>query len=253
MKLRLKSLMKDKNVLYAVSAIAVLNLVGYLMIRDLDAVLFFCCTGLVTSYFSKNMIAVMGIATIGTNLMVATRRARREGFSDKSKANDSGEKGHGDSSDEDDDHDAESCKNKDASGNCIHGADKKPPSKKSGGKNSAQTKEPFAEPEDDDEDDSPPKAAGGAVDERLAAGKPPELDYAATLEKAYGHLDRLLDSDALKKMGDSTASLANKQRDLMASMKNIEPIMHQATTLMDKFDKSGMIGKLLSGMSGQQT
>ena len=59
MKLDVKSLLKDKNVLYVVLFLAVMNLFGYLMLRDLDAVFFFLALGLVTSYFSKNMIIVM--------------------------------------------------------------------------------------------------------------------------------------------------------------------------------------------------
>ena len=41
MKLDVKSLLKDKNVLYVVLFLAVMNLFGYLMLRDLDAVFFF--------------------------------------------------------------------------------------------------------------------------------------------------------------------------------------------------------------------
>ena len=41
MKFNMKSLLKDKNVLRIVALIAVLNMLGYLVIRDLDAVAFF--------------------------------------------------------------------------------------------------------------------------------------------------------------------------------------------------------------------
>lgn len=80
MKLDVKSLLKDKNVLYVVLFLAVMNLFGYLMLRDLDAVFFFLALGLVTSYFSKNMIIVMIVAMIGTNLLMSTRRPTKEGF-----------------------------------------------------------------------------------------------------------------------------------------------------------------------------
>jgi hypothetical protein len=85
MKLDVKSLLKDKNVLYVVLFLAVMNLFGYLMLRDLDAVFFFLALGLVTSYFSKNMIIVMIVAMIGTNLLMSTRRPAKEGFEDKKK------------------------------------------------------------------------------------------------------------------------------------------------------------------------
>lgn len=80
MKLSVKSLLKDKNVLYVVLFLAVMNLFGYLMLRDLDAVFFFLALGFVTSYFSKNMIIVMIVAMIGTNLLMSIRRPTEEGF-----------------------------------------------------------------------------------------------------------------------------------------------------------------------------
>lgn len=83
MKLEVKSLLKDKNVLYVVLFLAVINLFGYLMLRDLDAVFFFLALGLVTSYFSKNMIIVMTVAMVGTNLLMSTRRQTKEGFDEE--------------------------------------------------------------------------------------------------------------------------------------------------------------------------
>ena len=97
MKLDVKSLLKDKNVLYVVLFLAVMNLFGYLMLRDLDAVFFFLALGLVTSYFSKNMIIVMMVAMIGTNLLMSTRRPMKEGFDDKKK--NEGDKNKGSASD----------------------------------------------------------------------------------------------------------------------------------------------------------
>lgn len=93
MKLDVKSLLKDKNVLYVVLFLAVMNLFGYLMLRDLDAVFFFLALGLVTSYFSKNMIIVMIVAMIGTNLLMSTRRPMKEGFEEKEKTDDGKSKG----------------------------------------------------------------------------------------------------------------------------------------------------------------
>jgi hypothetical protein len=93
MKLDVKSLLKDKNVLYVVLFLAVMNLFGYLMLRDLDAVFFFLALGLVTSYFSKNMIIVMIVAMIGTNLLMSTRRPMKEGFEEKEKTDNGKSKG----------------------------------------------------------------------------------------------------------------------------------------------------------------
>lgn len=73
MKFKLKSILKDKNVLYIVFFLALVNLFGYLMAGNLDAVIFFLILGYLTSYFSKNMIVVMLAAIILTNLFVSSR------------------------------------------------------------------------------------------------------------------------------------------------------------------------------------
>ena len=87
MKVNLKSLLKDKNVLYVVFFIAVINLVGFLMIQDLNAVFFMLIVGFLTSYFSKNMIIILLTALVATNLFatsrsvyVAEEKANKEGF-----------------------------------------------------------------------------------------------------------------------------------------------------------------------------
>ena len=68
MKSILKSLLKDKNVLYVVFFIAITNLIAYMLIRDLNAVFFMLIVGYLTSYFSKNMIIVLLTAIITTKL-----------------------------------------------------------------------------------------------------------------------------------------------------------------------------------------
>lgn len=81
----MKSLLHDKNVLRIVALIAVLNMLGYLIIRDLDAVAFFAIVGFLATYFSKNMIVVLLVALIATNMFTMSRAFRlvQEGFKAK--------------------------------------------------------------------------------------------------------------------------------------------------------------------------
>lgn len=73
MKLNLNSFLKDKNVLYVVLFLAITNIFGYLMLRNFDAIVFFFVVGFLSTYFSKNMIIVMIIAMISTNLLVGSK------------------------------------------------------------------------------------------------------------------------------------------------------------------------------------
>jgi hypothetical protein len=72
MKFKLKSLLKDKNVLYIVFFLAVMNLFGYLIVGNIDAVTFFLIIGFLSSYFSKNMIVIMIISILLTSVFVSS-------------------------------------------------------------------------------------------------------------------------------------------------------------------------------------
>lgn len=88
MKFDMKSLLKDKNVLRIVAVLSVLNLLGYLMMQNLDAVAFFIIIGFLTTYFSKNMIIVLITAMVATNFLVMSRAKGKnliEGLENKDK------------------------------------------------------------------------------------------------------------------------------------------------------------------------
>jgi len=55
---KMDQLLNDKNVLYIVFVVAILNLLGYLITNNLEAVVFFLIVGFLSTYFSKNMIDV---------------------------------------------------------------------------------------------------------------------------------------------------------------------------------------------------
>ena len=66
-------ILNDKNVLYVVLVLAILNLLGYLLVQNTEAVVFFLIVGFLTTYFSKNMIIVLMVSMISTSLFTATR------------------------------------------------------------------------------------------------------------------------------------------------------------------------------------
>ena len=74
-------LLANKMVLNIVIVVAVLNVIGYAMMGNFEAVTFFVLTGLLTTFFSKNMIIVLGIPLIVANLY-AMRNNFREGLED---------------------------------------------------------------------------------------------------------------------------------------------------------------------------
>jgi hypothetical protein len=78
---KMDKLLNDKNVLYVVFVVAILNILGYLLVQNIDAVAFFLIIGFLSTYFSKNMIVVLIIAIVSTSIFNSTRSRYVEGMS----------------------------------------------------------------------------------------------------------------------------------------------------------------------------
>ena len=74
----------NRPVLYFIFAIAVGNLFNFVFSNDLMSVGVFIATGLLTSFFSKNMIVIMVVAMVVSNV-VRFSFLGREGFGQKKK------------------------------------------------------------------------------------------------------------------------------------------------------------------------
>jgi hypothetical protein len=81
--------------------LAVGNLFHFVFRQDLMSVGIFIATGLLTSFFSKNMTVIMVIAMVVANIFQIGKG--RDGFSDKKKDDEEEEKIEGFEDDEDDD------------------------------------------------------------------------------------------------------------------------------------------------------
>ena len=64
-----KDLLSNKIVLYVVAFLSLTSVFGYLIQQKYAAILFFILVAFLTKYFSKNMIIILGIALIATNLL----------------------------------------------------------------------------------------------------------------------------------------------------------------------------------------
>ena len=77
MKFDIKSLLRDKNVLYIVAFLAATNLISYLMAGNYESIVFFGVVGYLATYYSKNMIVILLISMLTTNLLLGTRMLKR--------------------------------------------------------------------------------------------------------------------------------------------------------------------------------
>ena len=77
MKFDIKSLLRYKNVLYIVAFLAATNVLSYLMAGNYESIVFFGVVGYLATYYSKNMIVILLISMLTTNLLLGTRMIKR--------------------------------------------------------------------------------------------------------------------------------------------------------------------------------
>ena len=69
--MKLGDLLTNKYVLYIILIVAISHIVGYMAIGDEESLVFFITIGLLSTFFSNNMIVVLLIAIFSTNILLA--------------------------------------------------------------------------------------------------------------------------------------------------------------------------------------
>lgn len=70
------------------------------------------------------------------------------------------------------------------------------------------------------------------------------IDYGTTLEDAYKNLERMLGEEGLQNLTSDTKKLMEQQSKLFNSMENIAPLLAQAQSMMKGMNMSGKVGGL---------
>ena len=76
-------MLENKYVLYFVLFLTLINLLGYMILGNFNAIIFFILAAFLTANFSKNMIVVLSIPLILTSVFMVGK-AVKEGFETKS-------------------------------------------------------------------------------------------------------------------------------------------------------------------------
>lgn len=213
---KVDKLLNDKNVLYVVFAVAILNLMGYLLVQNTEAIVFFLIVGFLSTYFSKNMIIILIIAMVSTSIFTSTRgRYVKEGMRTNREA----------PKEDADKKEAKMAKKSDK--------DKK--------KMPADSEMDKAE---DDEEDEPEAMSN------KSNTKKNRLDYAGNLAEAYNNLQKTIGKGGIKALTGQTETLLNQQKNLMDNIKGMEPFIKTAESFMSKLDLGGING-MLSKLGGK--
>lgn len=185
----------NKLVLNIVSFLALFNIIGYVVMGNVNSVLYFIVLSVLVRYFSKNMIIVLGVPLILVNLFRVSM-SNIEGMetetSDNSKVLDK-----------------VSRENKLKEHVILPGTT-------DDGVVSSNVKT------DEQFEVGRPKNKGS------------KIDYASTIEDAYDDLNKILGSDGIKNLTGDTQKLMKQQMDLAKSMEAMTPLIEGIMPMAEK-------------------
>lgn len=192
----LSNLLTSKAALTIIFWLSLTNIIGYLIYSRFDVVVFFVLISLIITYFSKNMIIVLGIPLILVNLAVLGKNRFREGMEDK-KENDKEKK-----------------------------VDGSQPSVVLPTDHESTTQHVDTEKESE-------KPDSFEVGRNKNKSKY-NIDYSATIEDAYDELNNILGSDGIKNLTTDTQNLMKQQKQLTEAMTQLQPLMQTVGPLLDQ-------------------
>ena len=216
----LSNFLTSKAVLTIIFWLSLTNIIGYLVYSRFDAVVFFILIGVLVSYFSKNMIVILGIPLIFVNLAVLGKNKFKEGM-------ESGKKPEDEKKDEKSKVEAQ----KDPSQPHV-----------------IAPLEPTTErPDPETKGEKPDSFEVGRSKNKSKYN----IDYASTIEDADDELNNILGSDGIKNLTSDTQNLMKQQKQLTEAltqlgplMQSVGPLLDQAKTMMGSMQQAGGVDQL---------
>ena len=228
-------LLENKYVLYVVFFLAVTNVFGYMVMGNYKAIALFILVGYLVYNFNKNMIVVLAVPLILTSIFISAGVIREGNVNMDEKSVIGG---------------AESAVKAGENSTTHENADTVVPKKKLEDKDKdkkiPEIKNTKISPTTENQIDTTLTETGDDVPEGHTPDadsamttmykKNNRIDYASTVEDAYGDLNKILGGDGIKRLTDDTQKLMGQQMQLAEAMKSMTPLLTQAKTLMGSFD-----------------
>jgi len=228
----------NKWVLNVIAFLALFNVIGYLIIGNLNAVLYFIIFAVLVRYFSKNMTIVLGVPLILVNLL-AIKGNVLEGMESGSGATNGATNGA-----------------KNGATNSVT----KPSTQNEQEKinnmvnnNTASTTSVINNSAASTISESPNNPAQDTGDKQgFEAGRRKnrgyDIDYATTIEDAYDELNNILGSDGIQRLTSDTQNLMKQQMQLAEAMKGMTPVIKSIEPMVKNLQ--GMMGQIGDGKEG---
>jgi hypothetical protein len=237
-------MLENKYVLYFVLFLTLINLLGYMILGNFNAIIFFILAAFLTANFSKNMIVVLSIPLILTSVFMVGK-AVKEGFETKS------------IDDQIKDINDDIKRKQDRLDDLIKGGINTDDDKKKRKElnddidDLNKQKDKLQKQKEDKVDEKKDEKKDEKIDNKTAEKmstmykKENRIDYASTVEDAYDDLNKILGGNGIKQLTDDTQNLMKQQMQLADAMKSMTPLMEQAQNLLQGFDM-----KSLSSLAG---
>jgi len=262
-------LLTNKYFLYVIVFLAVTNVIGYLAMNKINAVIFFALVALLMSNFSKNMAVILLVALLATNLLMANK-TMREGMEGDTTT---------DTTTTDTTTTTKPTIDKERANEAISKLGSVDPKFKEGVDSSSSSSNPnadaakekirqrFSSANDYNQEiiTDPNNPDMNTTTEETFENQPTaygtnnkkknnsRIDFASTLEESYDNLDKMLGSDGINKLTSDTQKLMSQQQKLFDSMQTMAPLIENAKNMIDGMDlkQLGGLANLASSFSAK--
>lgn len=214
-------LLSNQLVLHIVFAIAFFTVLCNLMTNNLDSIVYFIVLALITSYFSKNMIIILGVPIILVNLFTVNK-GNIEGYTSRQRAANSSNSGNNNAQNKN--------KNQD--------------------KDNKNKKEKMTNPPVEEANATRKNNEESFEIKRNKNKSGFDIDYASTVEDAYDELNKIIGGDGIKKLTTDTQNLMQQQLQLAEAMKGMTPMIEQMEPLLKTASQFMGMGGHDSGLAG---
>lgn len=201
----------NKYFLYLMVFLSFTNVIGYIILGNIHAVIYFIIISLVIAFFSKNMSLILFIALIFTNIIIVNKFSSKEGLENNKTETITNTKNNLSDSQQLSEKKSKTSVNNET-----------PP---------IVPIQPVPEPTE--------QFTGG---KKLSGSK---VDYASTIENAYDNLNKLLGSEGMKNLTNDTQRLIHQQKGLAESMKSMGPLIENIAPLLNQ--TKDMLGSMNMG------
>ncbi len=258
-------LMTSKYFLLFMALLSAVNIIGYMSMGYIDAVILFAMVAYLTFVFSKNMTVVLLVSFVIVNLYMHSGMTI-EGVSvggrkDASSLEAGKDIGNvealtnkddvtpGDDEIETEEPDVETTEENvvedDEEGEEVEGFSGKKRTKTIAKKmKPSDKKKPKKKTDEGFKEGIIRKTEKFQNIEAAPTKKHSHIDYGTTLEDAYKNLERMLGEEGLQNLTSDTKKLMEQQSKLFNSMENIAPLLAQAQSMMKGMNMSGKVGGL---------